>query len=247
MTGMLGAGAARAAETGIDLARYGKLLEQHTRSVPATVGTQVDYRALGRSDEWRQLVAELARFDPSGLTSRDEKIAFYSNAYNILAIDIVLQNYPVDSIRDIGSFFTPVWNHTAGQIGGRDVTLNEIEHEILRPMGEPRIHMAIVCASTSCPSLNREPFDPTRLDAQLDEVSAAFAANQAKGVRPRGGNRLELSSIFKWFAEDFEELGGVIAFIEQHGPPEVRRWLADHPNPTLVYFDYDWSLNEVKG
>jgi hypothetical protein len=92
----------------------------------------------------------------------------------------VRRHYPIDSIRSIGSFFSPVWKKTAGEIGGRSYTLYEIEHEILRPMGEPRIHAAIVCASLSCPPLRREPYRAAELEAQLEDNVRRWLAD------PRG-------------------------------------------------------------
>src|SRR4030095_12503639 len=137
------------------------------------------------------------------------------DAYNILAIDLVARHYPVASIRDLGSLLRPVWKIEAGRVGGRAYSLDEIEHGILRPLGDPRVHMAIVCASVSCPSLAREPFVAARIDAQLDAASARFVANEQKGVRVEARG-VRLSKIFDWFAADFAAGGGVLAFVRRH-------------------------------
>ena len=121
----------------IDLDAYADLLDRHTYQVEHTARTHVDYEALRNSAEWEGLVHSLTRSRPDQLNTREEQLAFWINAYNILAIDLVRRNYPVDSIRDIGSFFVPVWDREAGQIGDRSYTLGEIEHEILRPLGRP--------------------------------------------------------------------------------------------------------------
>jgi hypothetical protein len=142
-----------------------------------------------------------------------------------------------------------VWKKTAGRVGGREVSLDEVEHRILRPMGEPRIHFAIVCASTSCPSLRREPFRPDRLDAQLDAQTRAFLADPRKGLAlDRGERRVRLSKIFDWFAGDFGDDAGVIAFVTRHAPEADRPWLAEHAGGLdLGYLPYDWAVNALPG
>jgi hypothetical protein len=231
----------------LDMSAYAKLLEVHTRSVDDTAGTRVDYAALGRDPAWAAFLATLAAATPPGdAASRDERLAFWINAYNALAIDVVVKHQPIASIRDAGSLLQPVWKRPAGTVGGRVVTLDEIEHAILRPMGEPRIHVAIVCASTSCPSLAREPFEAEGLDAQLDAAARRFVADRRKGVRIEGDG-VRLSSIFDWFEGDFAASGGVLAFVRRHADPELRAALdALGPDPQLAYFDYDWSLNGTR-
>jgi len=224
------------------------LLAEHTRSVPTTVGTTVDYAALkGASrDRWRQLLRQLD--EAPAPESREETLALWINAYNILTIDKVLGRYPVDSIRDIGSFFSPVWDQDAGRVAGREVSLGEIEHGILRKLGEPRIHAAIVCASTSCPSLRRTPFTARDLDAQLDEAMRQWLASPSKGMRiDREDERLTVSRIFDWFEDDFDVLGGVRAALTRYAPEADRGWLASHAKDGhLDHFDYDWRLNDVR-
>ncbi len=220
---------------------YADLLGRHTHAVGDVAGTRVDYVALARDPSFRRLLDGLAA--AAEPTRRDERLAFWIDAYNVLAMDVVARHQPVASIRDVGSLLRPVWKRDAGVVAGAVRTLDEIEHEILRPMGEPRIHVAIVCASTSCPSLAREPFRPETLDAQLDAAARAFVANRDKGVRPEPGG-VRVSSIFQWFAEDFAATGGVPAFIRRHADAPLAAALDGlGPAPRLVYFDYDWSLN----
>jgi len=233
-------------EEGLD-ALYRWVLQRYTRPVPEEGGTRVDYRALRSEPRWARLIGALRSRDPGDLASRDARLAFWINAYNIFAIDLVLQNYPVSSIRDVGSFIRPVWGRHAGEIGGRAYTLGEIEHEILRPLGDPRIHGAIVCASISCPDLLREPYVTSRISAQLDRSMQSWLAHSDKGFRLDEQKRIiHLSPIFDWFEEDFESQGGVLAFLTVYAPPEKRRWLSSHSRPevTLEYMDYDWGLNE---
>jgi len=228
-----------------DRALYASLLEAHTKSVADVVGTRVDYRALGRSEDWKRLVAQIRSARPSKL-DRDGTLAFWINAYNILTIDLVLQHYPLDSIRDIGSFFFPVWNVEVATIEGRTLSLGEIEHEILRKMGEPRIHAAIVCASTSCPPLARTPFTPARLGADLDAAMRQWLASSEKGVSiDRTRNQVSVSAIFDWFEEDFETGGGVLATIARYAPTADAAWLQNEGRQARIqFFDYDWTLND---
>lgn len=239
-------GEASAAVNAVDLDLYGQLLERHTRVAADTAGTRVDYPALRADPEWRQLLEGLAVAPaPAASAAQAERVAYWINAYNTLAIDMVVRNYPVASIRDIGSLLRPVWKRDAGRAGGRAVTLDEIEHTILRPIGDPRVHVAIVCASTSCPSLAREPFRAERLDAQLDAAARAFIANTEKGARIESG-RLRISKIFAWFGRDFAASGGVLEFVRRHASPDLRAAIDRFgPEPQLTFFDYDWSLNGV--
>lgn len=198
----------------------------------------VDYPALKQSDVYKQAVAQLEQFDTRRLETKEERLAFYINAYNLYAIKMVVDHWPVESIKDVGSWFSPVWKKSVGRLAGREVTLDEIEHKILRPMGQPRIHMAIVCASVSCPDLRREPYNATDVYQQLDDQVRGFLSNPEKGLRVQG-NTVYVSKIFDWFKEDFDALGGVKAFIQSY---------KDIPPNADIEADifYNWKLNYVK-
>jgi len=230
---------------------WAQQLTRHTRAVDDTAGTRIDYAALRGDPGWRRLVASLEASEPAALASRAETLAFWIDAYNVLAIDWIVRAGPVESIRDLGNFLRPVWKKPAGRVGGREVSLDEIEHRILRPLGEPRIHFAIVCASTSCPSLRREPFRPAELERQLDEQARAFLADPRKGLAiDRGAQRVRVrvSKILDWFAEDFGGRSGVLAFVAKHAPADARAWLAEHAGTLeLAYLDYDWRVNAIAG
>ena len=225
---------------------WGEMLTRHTRAVDAEVGTRVDYRALSQDPIWPQVVAGLGREEPGRLETRSQKLAFWINAYNILAIDLVVRNYPIQGIRDLGFWFSPVWKKTAGTIGGQNYSLHEIEHEILRPMGDPRIHGAIVCASISCPNLLRTPYRADAVGAQMDENLRAWMQRPEKGMALDRENRvLRVSKVFDWFSEDFESQGGVRSFVTRYAPPEEAAWLKAESGPVSIrYFDYDWNLND---
>lgn len=230
-----------------DDALYARLLERHTREVDDLARVRVDYPAIAASAEWRRLVAGLASEDLAALRTREQQLAFWIDAYNILAIDLVAQHYPIASIRDIGSLLRPVWKRPAGRAGGRTVTLDEIEHEIVRPLGDPRSHAVVICASTSCPALPREPLTAERLDAQLDTAMRRWMADPGKGLRiDRAANTVRLSKVFDWFEKDFAKAGGTIAFAARYAPESDRAWLHEHgATARLAYFDYDWAVNAL--
>lgn len=195
----------------------------------------VDYDKIQKDNALKPVLIELNNnYERAELTEK-HKLTFYINAYNILTINLVTNNYPIDSIKDVGSFFSPVWNKEAGIISGKPFSLDEIEHEILRPMGEPRIHFAIVCASISCPDLRREPFQVSKLHAQLDEQTINFLTSKSKGVSVQG-ETIYVSKIFKWFSEDFGSSGGVLKYISKFMHIDTR-------DLELDYLDYDWNLN----
>jgi len=236
-----------AAAEPLDAALYAALLTRHTRATTDLAGTRVDYRGLAASADWKRLLENVGRTDASQLASREERLAYWINVYNIFAIDLVLHHYPVDSIRDIGSLFTRVWKKEAGRIRGRPYTLHEIEHEILRPMFEPRIHAALVCASLSCPALRREPWSGADLDRQLSDTLRQWLADPRKGLAvDRERDTITVSKIFEWFAADFVEQGGVLAFVTRYAPAPEVDWIELHGRDAQVHtFDYDWSLNDL--
>ena len=228
---------------------YAKLLSAHVR--PGTVNgirlALVDYRAVQADPLYAEALGALARAEPAALASEGERLAFWINAYNLLAIKAVVGRYPTASIRDGGNFYRPIWQRKIGSVGGTEYSLGEIEHGILRKaFKEPRVHFAIVCASLSCPDLRVEPYAPARLDAELDEQAARFLANPAKGLAPGpDGRTARVSVIFKWFAADFAAGGGVAAFIRAKAPPEIRERIRFLTDAGLSYLDYDWSLNDT--
>ena len=233
----------------LDLDLYAQLLGQYTHAVQDTAGTRVDYAGLRQDPAWRRLVGTLEASDPGALSGRNQRLAFWINAYNILAIDWLVREGPVASIRDLGSLVHPVWKKPAGRIGGHEVTLDQIEDETLRPLGEPRIHFAIVCASTSCPSLRREPFRAGELERQLDDQARSFLSNPHKGlVVDRQQERVRISKIFDWFDEDFGKDEGTLAFLTRYASPPDWLWLVKHAHHLKVdSLPYDWNANAVAG
>jgi len=203
----------------------------------------VNYRMLQSDPIFSQLVSDLESFLPSELQTHEEKLAFWINVYNVFAVKIVTDNYPLKSIKDIGGLFKSVWKHKAGVIGGKEYTLDEIEHEILRKMEEPRVHFAIVCASVSCPDLAKEVFGPERLNEQLNIQTKVFLTNPGKGMKvDAASKKIFLSSIFDWFKEDFGSRGGVLEFIHPYAATKDRQVLK-HSSLRIFYIKYNWRLN----
>ncbi|MDT8377413.1 MAG: DUF547 domain-containing protein [Desulfotignum sp.] len=223
-------------ETAFDNTLYAQMLDRHVRD------GVVDYQGF-KADE-KQLDAYLdlmAAVDPDKL-SRNEQFAFYINAYNAWTIKLILTRYPgISSIKDIGSFFSSPWGKKISRINGELLTLDEIEHEILRPrFQDPRIHFAVNCASKGCPKLISHPYETQTLAQQLDAVTRDFINNPDKNYLK--GNTLYVSRIFKWFAEDFNH--DIRGFFLQYASDDLRQALAAAGDGLNIrYLDYDWSLN----
>lgn len=169
---------------------------------------------------------------------RDERLAFLINAYNAFTLKLILDHYPVESIKDIGSFFSSPWKKKFFTLFGKKSWLDQIEHEWIRPVfKEPRIHFAVNCASMGCPSLANEAFVAGKLNDQLDFVTRQFLKNRNRNYPDLKKERLYLSKIFKWYKKDFN---GVSTFVSQY---------LNLPEPKgleVRYLDYDWKLNELK-
>src|SRR5262249_39035540 len=188
------------------IAPYTRLLQAHVK--PGVVNGirlhLVDYAGVKADPDYTQALADFAAATLDRLGTDTERLAFWTNAYNLMAIKAVVDRYPVKSITDGGNLLWPIWKKKVGAGGGGEDDLDDIEHGILRTFLEPRVHFAIVCASLSCPDLRREPYDGARLRAQLADAAAIFLANPTKGLQPGpDGTTARVSSIFKWFADDF--------------------------------------------
>lgn len=223
-----------------DWSSYTALLEEHVKTAEKAgiIGNLVDYQGIAQDTRYQQLIEKIAVFNAENLTD-NEKLAFYINAYNLLTIKLVIDHKPKNSIRDIGSWFNPVWQKPAGVINGKIISLDTIEHKILRNLNEPRIHFAIVCASLSCPDLRTEAYQATKLNQQLDEQAKQFINNDQKGLKIDGKN-IYISKIFDWFSEDFSTNDSeqeVLKYIAQYNI-EVGRFSG------FKTLDYNWQLNQ---
>ena len=233
-----------------DFSEWDVLLKKHVEPdvIDGISLNSVAYGKLRLDPVFHQLESNLRLFSPAKLRTHQEKLAFWINAYNIFAVKIVTDNYPLKSIKNVGGLFKSVWKIKAGTVGGEKYTLDEIEHGILRKMEDPRIHTAIVCASISCPNLSKKAYKSEKLNEQLDIQMSDFLANPNKGMRidnNQQSKRILLSPIFDWFAEDFKSSGGVRKFIKPYVPTRRRHALENTQYP-ISYMDYNWSINGSK-
>jgi hypothetical protein len=205
------------------------------------------YGSVGAADRalLRGYLAALAATPVSGL-ARAEQFAFWANLYNALTVRVVLDRYPVASIRDIslggGLFSSGPWGAKLVEIEGEALSLNDIEHRILRPIWrDPRVHYAVNCASVGCPDLRPRAFTGAGLEAALNEAARDYV-NHPRGVSAAAGG-MTLSSIYNWFADDFGGEAGVLAHLRRHASPALRA--AIDRAPVIAGYHYDWSLNDV--
>jgi len=174
----------------------------------------------------------LSNSKPDNLVSREEKLAYWINAYNAFTIKLIIDNYPIKSIKDIKQ----PWDKKFIDIDGELISLNEIEHDILRKMNEPRIHFAIVCASVSCPKLQNTAFEPSKIEEQLTNATKEFLADPSKNnLSP---NSIRISKLFQWFSKDFTQNGTLIDFLNQYSEITIS------PKAKRSFNNYNWRLNE---
>ncbi len=208
--------------------------------------TLVKYNLLKEDKQFKNLIRKLEKFPANSLKTHNEKLSFWLNVYNIMAIKMVLEHYPIESVKDIGSWFSRVWNKNVGIIGGKVYSLNDIEHGILRKMGEPHIHTALVCASISCPDIIKDSYRPEIISTQLENQVRRFLANETKGFAVHQTEKsIYISPIFKWFRNDFQINGGVINCLKRHVPSEKRKYLKylESGEYSIKYLDFNWNLN----
>ena len=201
---------------------------------------RVNYKDFAKDENLLDLyLTKLSNNPPGKSWSENDKIAYWVNAYNAFTIKLILDHYPVKSIKDIASGLPMInspWDIKFFEIGGIDFDLNTIEHQILRKhFDEPRIHFAINCASFSCPDVRKEAFEGEKLDQQLAEQARLFLNNSDKNNVTKDRN--QLSPIFSWFESDFRKYGSIAEFVSLHHE-------GFSTNNKIEYLDYDWSLNE---
>ena len=214
----------------------------------------VDYPGLlagrGPLDDY---VAALGSASLDGMSPADRE-ALWINAYNALTLSLILDAWPLESIRDLDG--GNPWDARVYTVAGQRVTLNDIEHRRLRPLGDPRIHAAVNCASRGCPPLANTPFTGEALSRQLDEASAAWIRGGGL-VIDRGAGTVGLSRIFDWYGEDFLALYGsasrdipglegkreaAINFASRYLDEDLAAWLGSGEY-AVSFIDYDWSIN----
>ncbi|MBT8315409.1 MAG: DUF547 domain-containing protein, partial [Maribacter sp.] len=176
----------------------------------------------------------LAKNPISATASKEERLAYYINLYNAGTVQLILENYPLESIKDI---FRP-WGKDRVKIGDYTYSLGEIEHDVLRKMNEPRIHFAINCASFSCPKLLNEAFTASNVEQLLDKATYDFINDPSKNILSH--NAIELSKIFKWYKGDFTEGNTLIDYLNKYSDIDISN------DSEIHYLTYDWRLNEKR-
>ena len=205
---------------------------------------QVDYKGFIREkpklESYLKLLSENA--PDRSKWSKNEQLAYWINVYNAYTVKLIVDFYPTKSIRDLGPrikipLIKDVWHHKFFKIAGVDMSLDEVEHSILRKeFDEPRIHFAINCASVSCPPLLNESFVASNLENQLMRVTTTFINDPSRNKI--SSQSAQLSSIFSWFKGDFTKKGTLIEFLNRYSKVKIS------PNARISFLDYNWNLNE---
>lgn len=231
----------------IDFSEWTALLQARVSQRSDGVGL-FDYGAMTAADHQTldAFIARMAALEISSY-SRPQQMAYWINLYNALTVDVVLEHYPVPSIREIdispGFFADGPWGKKLVTVEGEQLTLNEIEHRVLRPIWQDaRVHYAVNCASIGCPNLASEAYRGDAIDAQLDAAARAYI-NNWRGVTVKGGE-IDVSSIYDWFYDDF---GGsddsLMAHLIEYAEPELAGQLRQIG--AISGTMYDWNLNDA--
>lgn len=237
-------------------AAWDALLARHVKWLPDNRQSRADYKGFARDRAaLRQILAEWSAVTPAAFAAmnREQQMAFLINAYNGFTVELILTRYPdLKSIKDLGSVFRSPWKNAFFTLLGEQRHLDWIEHEQLRPRyADPRVHVAVNCASIGCPALFPRAFTAARLDAMLDDGMVRFLGDRTRNRFADG--RLQVSSIFKWFREDFEKGHKGYKRIEDVFARHADL-LADNPadrerikagSVSISHLDYDWSLNDL--
>ena len=247
------------AQADFDHGQWDQLLREHVRVQGGGLATQVDYSAMAADRaELKAYLAETAMVPRSNFDSWSlaDQLAFLINVYNASTVDVILEEYPdIDSIRDIGFFLSSAWNQEFANLFGEPVTLDEIEHEMIRGWGrynEPRIHFAVNCAAIGCPALRGEAFVGDKLEMQLEDSTKKFLSDRSRNYFDNG--RVYISSIFDWYEEDFEKgWGGVDSVAEflagyatELGVDEAIADQLRTDDIRIRHLKYDWALNKIQ-
>lgn len=215
------------------------------------LGKYVDARGLVAYAKWKADAADVKALDdylahfaaaPGKAAGGDEEIAALINVYNAITIRWILTNYPTESIRALDNS----WSKARWTVGGRTVSLDEIEHKNLRPLYGWKVHATIVCAARSCPPLQNTAFTAANLASLTERAYRAWLARSDLNHFDPGSNRAEISSIFKWFNDDFTGTGEIPRLLAQWGPDKFKSFF-QKGDFKIDYLDYHWGLNDQAG
>jgi hypothetical protein len=206
---------------------------------------KVNYNELRNDDPLIKYLSHLSQTNPATIEDDKDRLAFWINAYNAFTLKVICDNYPVKSITDLNS--GKVWDENLVEINGAEMSLNHIEHGIIRKQfNDPRIHFALVCAAVSCPPLRSEAFEGYKLDVQLDDQGKTFLGDKSKNYFEVDKKIAHLTKILEWYGSDFGATSSEILLrIKPFLPPEIGSAIGKNPDQwRIVYNDYDWTLNE---
>ncbi len=247
-----------AAAQAFDHGGWDVLLKRHVVMVRGGTESQVRYDGMARDRAalkgYLAAAGKVSRpaFD---VWSKPDQLAFLINLYNAATVELILTAYPdIKSIRDLGSFFQGPWAKPIVPLFGKTVTLDEIEHGLIRGSGrynDPRIHFAVNCASIGCPALSRSAFRGVSLDTQLDAAARGFLSDRTRNRVQ--GDGVAASNVFKWYRGDFEKgwrgaksLGAFFAlYSDSLGLPPALAARAKAGSLRIGFLDYDWQLNKA--
>lgn len=199
---------------------------------------RVDYQSLKNNETLLDnYLAYIQNNEPTKDWSSNKKKAFWINTYNAYTIKIILNNYPLKSIRDIKIDGKTAWKIPFVKVGQKRYTLDQIEHEILRKkFNDPRIHVGINCASVSCPRLWNFAFTEDNIAYSLDNLMKVFINDTTRNKISK--NNVALSEIFNWFSKDFIKNGTIISYLNTYAAIKISE------KASIKYLTYDWSLNK---
>ena len=240
---------------------WDELLKKHVRYVQSGNASRVDYAGFARDraqlkavlDDYQKVTR--AEFDGWG---KPQQQAFLVNAYNAFTIEKILTRYPaIKSIREFGTVFGNPWKDKFFTLFGEPSYLDQVEHEILRKDGvydDPRVHVAVVCASIGCPMLRNEAFTSERLEAQLEDAMRRFMSDRSRNRYNAQAKRLEISKIFDWYGKDFERghkgyasvKGAAARYAELLADAPADREAVRSQAAEVTFLDYDWALNDTR-
>jgi len=207
----------------------------------------VNYKAIKTDKRFADFIDILKKTDPNSISPKN-RLAFWINTYNAFVLKVVVDQYPIKSIMSKTAYALGKSNFQKKlvTINGMAYSLNDVENNIIRPMGDPRIHFAINCAAKSCPPLRSEAFEVGRLGEQMDEQTSGFINNPAMNSFDFAKKEALVSKIFDWFQEDFKKYStGVPEFISRYLPPEQGKQLVAAGKAFKIkHNDYNWDLNE---
>lgn len=237
------------------------LLKKHVKYAQNGNASRVDYAGFSKDRAALKSVLDSysgvprAEFDK---WPKPQQQAFLINAYNAYTVELILTKYPdLKSIRDLGSFVTKPWSRKFFTLFGQETNLDNVEHDMLRKEGvydDPRVHVAVVCASIGCPMLRNEAFTATNLEASLEDGMKRFLSDRPRNRFNAQSKKLEVSKIFDWYGKDFEKghkgftsvKATMAKYADSLADAPADRALVRDQKADVTFLDYDWSLNDAK-